>query len=157
MMHAGVHLLLGLTFLNSQGAEAPDTNTSRHGIALHLKIYPQATAREALASVLKAIEAGHLDYLTAQLADPTFVDERVQRRFSGQFNQQVEDVRARLDPGTVKLLQRFLKDGEWAEDKDKASVRLKDAKDRVVLLRKIGDRWFLEHQNKPDEDKKEKP
>lgn len=157
MMQAGISLLLGLMLLSGQGAEAPDSKSSRHGIAPDLKTYPQATAREALGSVVKAIEAKQHDYLTAQLADPTFIDERVQRLFGGQFSQQVEDVRGRLDPGTVKLLQRFLKDGEWSEKKDRASVRLKEVKDQLVSLRKIGGRWFLEHPSKATEDKKEKP
>jgi hypothetical protein len=152
-MRAGVELLLGLALLCGQGASASESKATRHGIALDLKSYPQATAQETLASVLKAIEAGRFDYLTAQLADPDFVDQRVRERFGGQHNRQVEDVQARLDPGTVKLLQRFLKDGAWSNGQDRASVRLKDVKDRVVFLRRIGDRWFLEHPSKPEEGK----
>ena len=52
---------------------------------LDLKTYPQATAKEALASVLKAVEAKRIDYLVAQLADPAYIDDRVQRLYGGKF------------------------------------------------------------------------
>ena len=86
---------------------------TRYGIAPDLKTYPQATAKETLASVIKAVEDKRVDYVVAQLADPAFVDDRVKRLYGGRFEQQVEDTRARLDPLTIKQLQRFLKDGDW--------------------------------------------
>src|SRR5262245_61113248 len=60
-------------------------DTARYGISLDVKTYPQATAKEALASVLKAIDARKIDYLVAQLADPSFVDDRVKRVYAGKF------------------------------------------------------------------------
>src|SRR5450631_1681062 len=98
-------------------ADAP-----RHGIAHDPKAFPQATPKETLGSVLKAVESNRLDYLTAQLADPTFIDERVKRLYGGRFDQHVEDTASRFDPSTVKLLGRFLKDGDWTTEKDTASV-----------------------------------
>src|SRR5689334_13583169 len=86
-------------------------STTRYGIAPDARTYPQGTAKETLASILKAVEAKRVDYVVAQLADPVFVDDRVQRLYGGRFADQVEDSRACLDPLTVKLLQRFLKDG----------------------------------------------
>ena len=56
-------LLLGLSPAVT-GHTAPP-NETRYGIALDLKSYPQATAKEALASVIKAVEDKHLDYLVA--------------------------------------------------------------------------------------------
>jgi hypothetical protein len=141
-------LLFALT-AGGLGAEPPGTEGVRYGIAPDLKTYPQATAKEALASVLKTVDAGRFDYLVAQLADPAWLDDRVRRLFGGRFAEQVEDTRARLDPGTVKLLRRFLQDGEWMTDKDQESVRLKDVSDRGVFLCKKGDRWFLQHRSKP--------
>lgn len=119
----------------------------RYGVAPDLKAYPQSTAKETLASVLKAIEAKRVDYLTAQLADPAFVDDRVKRLYGGRFAEQVEDTRGRLDSLTVKVLQRFLKDGKWEEEKDRVSVRLKD-NERRVNFKKIDGRWFMEHSSK---------
>ncbi len=147
-MRRGFVLLFALT-AGGLGAAEPPKEGARYGIAPNLEAYPQATAKETLASVLKAIDAGRFDYLAAQLADPDWVDERVGRLFGGRFAEQVEDTRARLDPGTVKLLRRFLTDGEWTAAGDKESVRLKDVSDRGVFFRKKGDRWFLEHRSKP--------
>jgi hypothetical protein len=123
----------------------------RHGISPDLKAYPQGSAKETLASVLKAIDAGRIDYLLAQLADPAWVDVRVARLYGGSFAEQVEDTRARLDPATVKLLRRFLKEGEWTADKDQESVRLKDVSDMGVFFCRKGARWYLEHRSKPHE------
>jgi hypothetical protein len=127
-------------------AAAARADGPRHGVALDLNTYPQATAKETLASVLKAVDNKRFDYLTAQLADPTFIDERVKRLYGGRFEQQVEDTASRFDPSTAKLFGRFLKDGEWTTDKDTANVRLKDVKDRAVFFRRIGARWYLEHR-----------
>jgi hypothetical protein len=121
---------------------------TRYGIAADQKTYPQGTAKEALASVLKAIESKRIDYLVAQLADPGFVDDRVKRLYGGRFEAQVEDTQGRLDSLTVKLLQRFLKDGQWEQDKDRAAVRLKDG-ERCVTFKKLDGRWFMEHSSKP--------
>ena len=123
---------------------------TRYGIAPDLKMYPQAAAKETLASVLKAVQAKRVDYVVAQLADPAFVDDRVKRLYGGRFAQQVEDTRARLDPLTIKQLQRFLKDGDWQENKDRVTVRLKDDK-RCLHFKKNNGRWFMEHRSKPDE------
>lgn len=123
---------------------------TRYGIAPDLTTYPQGTAKDTLTSVLKAVENKRLDYVVAQLADPAFVDDRVKRLYSGRFEQQVEDTRARLDPLTIKQLQRFLKDGDWQQDKDRVTVRLKDDK-RCLYFKKDKDRWFMEHGSKPAE------
>jgi hypothetical protein len=123
----------------------------RFGIAANLEAYPQRTAKEAFASVLKAIEAGRIDYLLSQLTDPVFVDERVQRLFGGKLDQQVAESKAKLDALAVKQLQRFQDKGSWSEANDKAVLRLKDLPERVVKLRRMGARWYLENQNKPDQ------
>jgi hypothetical protein len=124
-MRCGIVLVVSLT------AFGDGEPAARYGIAPDLKAFPQAMAKEALASVLKAVEAQRIDYLVAQLADPAFVDDRVKRLYAGQFEPQVEDTRTRLDPPTVELLKRFLKDGEWTEDKERVTVRLKDVSEKA--------------------------
>ncbi len=121
-------------------------DSPRHGIALDSKTYPQATPKETLASVLKAVENKRFDYLAAQLADPEFIDERVKRLYGGRFAEQVEDTAIQFNASTSKLLGRFLKDGDWTIEVDRASVRLKDMKERIVFFRRIGGRWFLENR-----------
>jgi hypothetical protein len=61
----------------------------------------------------------------------------------------VADAQARLAPSTVKLLRRFLEDGEWSIGKRQAVVRLEDVADRCVRLRQQGGHWFLEHRWAP--------
>jgi hypothetical protein len=122
---------------------------ARYGIAPDLKTFPQATAKEALASVLKAVEAKRFDYLVAQLAEPEFVDDRVKRLYAGKFEQQVEDTRTRLDAPAVEMLKRFLNDGEWTDDKQHVTVRLKDVSEPCIYLRQLNGRWFLENRSKP--------
>jgi hypothetical protein len=141
--------LLGIALACSGADEAPPGG-ARYGIALDLKTFPQASPKDTLSSVLAAIAAGRYDYIVAQLADPAWVDERVSRLYGGRFAEQVEDTRSRLDPATVKLLRRFLAEGDWTSDKDQASARLKDIRDRGVFFVRKGDRWYLEHRSKPD-------
>jgi hypothetical protein len=142
-----VGVSLGLLVLLNAGTNGQDKSAARYGIASDLKTYPQGTAKETLASVLKAIESKRVDYLTAQLADPAFVDDRVKRLYGGRFEEQVEDTRSRLDSRTVKLLQRFLKDGDWQDDTDRVTVRLKDNARRLYFKKNNG-RWYMEHASK---------
>jgi hypothetical protein len=143
-----VGVFLGLACAAGWGA-AGDAPAARYGVEADLKAYPQDTPKAALASVLKAAEAKQFEYLDAQLADPAFIDDRVQRLYGGDFAEQVKDTRDRLDPLTLKQLRRFLDDGDWTEDDMTASALLKDVPDRVVSLRKKDGRWFLENRSKP--------
>src|SRR5262249_29244402 len=92
-------------------------------------------------------EAKRIDYLLAQLADPEFVDARVQNVHGGKFDEQVEETREefRNDPNTIKLFRRFLQDGTWDVQEKTASARVKDTS-RAVYFKKIGGRWFLENR-----------
>ena len=53
---------------------------SRYGVKVRLKQYPQAAPKEALKSVVAAVEAADYPYLVAQLLDPKFVDDAVAER-----------------------------------------------------------------------------
>ena len=143
-MRMALSLLLAVAGLVRADAGGP-----RYGIALDLKTFPQATPKEALASALKAIDAKRIDYLVAHLANPAWVDEHVRRYNGGRFEDQVEETRGRFDPASVKLLRRFLGDGEWTDGDKEASVRLKDVPDRCLSLCKIEGRWYLENRSKP--------
>src|SRR5262249_23543783 len=123
--------LLALAFVSSGVA---GEKGSRYGVALDAKNYPQATPKETLRSVLDAAAKKKFDYVVAHLADPGFVDDRVKRIYGGKFEEQVDDTRARLDPGMLKLLRRFLDKGKWSVEKTEATVRLDDVKDRLVRL-----------------------
>ncbi len=134
-------LLLATTVL----ADAP---TQRYGVVADLKSYPQANPKETLASVLKAVDGKRYDYLLAQLADPDWVDGRV-KSAAGGFKEVMQETADRLDPPRVKLLRRFLEEGDVETLDSTAVFRLKDVKDRVVRLHKQNNRWYLRHSNKP--------
>jgi hypothetical protein len=139
--------LVGLSGLPTP-AGAGEKSPARHGVTADLKSFPQATPKQALASVLKAIDLKRIDYLLAQLSEPEWVDERV-KIYEGGFAELTKETAARLDPPAVKKLARFLKEGEFETLDGTAVVRLKDVKDRVVRLRKIDRRWYLENRYKP--------
>lgn len=143
----GFVVLVALDRLELQAAPAP----KRYGIEADLETYPQSAPKETLASVLQAIDRKRIDYLLAQLADPEFVDMRVQKAYAGQFDDFVKESTAKLvsDPTAVKKLRRFLNEGEWDVEESAATGRLKDVRERVYL-RKIEGRWYFEDRNKPN-------
>lgn len=143
MPRASLPVLVGLLFTLAAAA-GPD---ARYGIDPDAKTYPQGTAKEALASVIKAIEARRVDYVVAQLADPGFIDDRVKRVYGGRFEEQVEDTQGRLGPATLKQLQRFAKEGKWTIDEERASVDLDADRERVVRFTRKGGRWYLENRS----------
>jgi hypothetical protein len=129
-------------------AQEPTPAPARYGVDANLEFYPQATPKEALRSVVKAIQRSRADYLLAHLTDPEFVDRRVQK-YGGRFSEVVTESSKRLadDPEAVKELERFSKSGEWQEAGDTASVKLPDVP-RQVYLHKVGDRWYLENRQR---------
>jgi len=142
-----VVVLAGLCCLGLPAAQA-NKATGRYAVEANLKSFPQGTPKEALASVLKAIDLKRIDYLLAQLSDPNWVDERV-KISEGGFAALVKEATDRLDPPAVKKLMRFLKEGTFETADDTAVAHLKDVKDRVVRLRKVSGRWYLESRDKP--------
>jgi hypothetical protein len=132
--------------LAQQNKEPP----KRYGIEADLENYPQADAKSAFASVLKAIDNKKIDYLLAQLSDPQWVDSWLQKYHEGKFDEMVKEVTQFLAavPTTVEELHRFLREGTWEIDDTEARVSLKDVADRQVFLRKIDTRWFMKHENK---------
>jgi hypothetical protein len=144
-------VLIGFLSANVMAADPAKADAGkRYGVETDLKTYPQSTPKEALASVIKAVENKRIDYVVAHLADPEFIDARVKRDFGGNFDEQVNDTRTKLDEANVKLLQRFLKEGDWAGKDSPVVVLLKDVKDRAVTFGKIGDRWYIRNSDKPD-------
>jgi hypothetical protein len=151
-----VGLVVCFSLVLVAGSAAQDTGTSkRYQIAANLDTYPQATPKETLASVLAAIENQRVDYLLAQLAEPDFVDKRVEQVYGGNFDELVKETTTKLtdSPGMAKELQRFLKEGEWESGDGTATAKLKDIKDRQVYMKKIGQRWYLENRQKPEASK----
>jgi hypothetical protein len=132
-------------------AQNPDTAPKRLGLEADFENYPQATPKEALASVIKAMQRARVEYLLAHLTDPAFVDRRIAFH-GGQFQAVVREVSRKLeeDPAARKELIRFLQDGEWDEQDGLATARLKNLPNRQVVFRKQGDRWFLDNTARAD-------
>ena len=144
-----------LLTMSSLAARAESQPENRYGVIVDLREYPQDTPKHALESVLKAVGDRRVDYLLAHLADPQWVDKRVQDNHGGKFDEFVKETASKLanEPESVKQLRRFLKEGEWEESAANATARLKDVKERVYL-RKIKERWYLE--NRKNAEKAEK-
>jgi len=152
MRFAAILLLsiLGLVGFSTTMAQQAKEPPKRYGIEADLENYPQGDAKAALASVLKTIDNKKIDYLLAQLSDPQWVDNRVQKVHDGKFDECVKETTQLLanEPGTVEELRRFLREGTWGGDDTEARVSLKDIPDRQVFLRKIENRWFLKNEKK---------
>ncbi|HEV3084092.1 MAG TPA: hypothetical protein VGY66_30190, partial [Gemmataceae bacterium] len=116
-------------------ADAGEKLVLRYRIPANYDKYPQDKPNTALSSAVKAIELGQIDYLLAHLADPAFVDKRIQE-YRAQVAQTVKDEGKTLlafdrlvsetrdhfkgDPALVKELQQFARSGTW-ETKDNAA------------------------------------
>lgn len=69
----------------------------RYGVTVSPDAFPQNNPKKALASVVRAIEAGKADYLAAHLLDPKFVDDRVTDRASLYVPETDKELRAVRD------------------------------------------------------------
>jgi hypothetical protein len=138
---------------------AQTSSGARYGFDVLESKYPQKSPETTLASAIKAIETKKFEYLMAQLADPVFVDKKIDE-YKGLFKGK-EESRTLLaferlgketakyfqdDPLLVKDLKRFAKDGMWKTEADKAVCTLKALPGRQVFMRKMKDRWFLENK-----------
>ncbi len=142
-------LAIGLVALFASAAFAqPKSVAPRYTIEWDGESFPQATAKDAFASTLKAMDQNRIDYLLAHLVDPEYVDKRV-ATLGGKFERAVEVTRQKLsdDPETFKELKRFLNDGEYEETAEGATVKLKGSP-RQVYFKKVGDRWYFENRQK---------
>src|SRR5262249_57315735 len=115
-MRTGLVSLVGLIGVLALAAHdgAETVLPKRYGLELDSKTYPQSTPKEALASLLKAVDARRVDYVLAQLANPDWVDRRV-KESGGGFPALVEESTARLvgNHVAVKKPKRSLSPGAW--------------------------------------------
>src|SRR5438309_2387443 len=125
--------LVGVAGVAAQ--EPKDAPPRRYGIEANLRDYPQETPKETLASVLRALERGRINYLLAHLADPAIVDKRVKEVYAGDLDELVRETTGKLadNPAALKELQRYRKEGEWEGGETSASAKLKEIKDRQVF------------------------
>lgn len=134
----------------------------RYKVELNLRKYPQAKPEQALASVVKVINEGNLTYLMAQLADPVYVDAKVETykkqltmgtaeaRTLVAFEMLVEqiDKHFRADPSLINELRKLAKQAQWDTGEDTAVARLPDNSPQRVYFKQVNGRWFLENRRK---------
>jgi hypothetical protein len=113
--------------------------------------YPQTTPQEALGSVVKALGRDRYDYLVAHLLDPAFVDDQLKTEKTTP-EQLGKSVKAHMeeDPELLKLMKRFLAEGDFSAGAERVTVSLKGVDDKQVFLRKVGERWYMENRRKEE-------
>jgi hypothetical protein len=151
-----------LFLVSGLAAQQPDKLAVRYTYEIDLKQYPQKTPQDALKSVITAIAKQDYHYLIAQLADPAYVDGKVndyaalltkgkkEAKAFVAFQRLVKETQAHFleDPELVQELKRFAKDGEFKTDADQTVVSLKSLVGRQVFLKLIGERWFIEQRQR---------
>jgi hypothetical protein len=149
-----------LVLLAALAAPAQDKGTPRYGFDHVPNVYAQKTPKEAVASVVKAIDANRIDYLLAQLADPKYVDRQVadykaffpsakdEARTFLAFDKLVSETAAyfQSDPVLIRELRLFAREGTWDVNEDIATGSVKEVPARKVFLRRMGERWYMENR-----------
>lgn len=151
-------VFLSVAFLHAQdNTEA----TKRYGFPLNVERFPQAKPQEALQSIIKAAQENKVDYLLAQLAEPSFVDKRVAE--NAQLFQGKEEAKKVLafdllvkqttehfrdDPTLVRELKKISEDGEWNIENDQGVARFALLPGRAVYMKQVMGRWYLENKQK---------
>jgi hypothetical protein len=105
----------------SLSAQEPARLATRYNIDYNPINYSQKTPQEAMKSITKAFESGRLDYLLAHLADPKWVDPRVNEYLAlvvpkEELLREEDDIARESDPKKrkAKVIEK--------ERKDKARV-----------------------------------
>jgi len=132
----------------------------RFGFDVDEVTYPQQNPKDAMKSIVTAIDRKRVDYLIARIADPAYVDywidqyqrDIAQGKDEGKrllaFDRLVRETNLYFqnDPLIVKELRIFVKEGKWTEEGDTAIGVAEKIPARKVFLKKIGERWFLENR-----------
>jgi hypothetical protein len=144
-------------------ADAGEKVVLRYRIPANYDRYPQEKPNVALASTVKAIELGQVDYMLAHLADPAFVDKRVEQyraQVKGDvpeesktllaFDRLVNETKDHFkdDPTIVKELQQFARSATWDNKDSSAEAQLSSVPAHRVFMKKIQQLWYLEDRQK---------
>jgi hypothetical protein len=113
----------GLAVLVPLAAAQPPAEVkvpTRYGVPGNPRVYPQADPKAALASAVKAAEAGRYEYLVAHLLAETFVEGRIDeraRQFEGAADADLRALRQRQqqDPTLDKREQLPVEPAAFAE------------------------------------------
>lgn len=129
-------VVLGLAFWGTAPAqEFLKVVPPRFDVLHNPDLYPQRTPKEALISVLGAIDRGRFDYLAAHLADPAGIDARL-RTTQEYFERVAAEQIARSGRGLAgrELLERITSIGTRLNVRNLTDeMRLKAAEDREAV------------------------
>jgi hypothetical protein len=152
-----VAVLVFIGLCAASNAQEAKKKPRRFGIEYNDELYPQGTPADAMKSIIKAIDREKVNYMMAQIADPTYVDYWVDE-YKVDFPKAKEEGRRILafdrlvretimhfqnDPLVVKDLRAFAKTAKWTEEGDTAVGVVESIPARKVFFKKIGERWFL--------------
>jgi hypothetical protein len=147
---------LGLIVITVAAAQnnKPAAAAARYGITADLETYPQVSAKQTLSSVAKALERKRIEYVLAQLANPEYVDDAVQK-FGGKFDELVRESATHLadNPKETQALVRILKEGTVDETGTSAKATHKDVPGRQITLIQKDGRWFMNNENEGEKKK----
>jgi translation elongation factor EF-Ts len=104
-----------------------------------MKVYPQSTAKRALASAIAAVQSGDTAYLVAHLMDPGFVDFRLADR-AKQYEAEVEVALSRLRATQIRNPDKYAPAERLPTDRAKfAALIVEQSRERAFkqLVRDI--------------------
>lgn len=158
-------------------AQEKKAEPPRFGVPAEAELYPQTSPKTTMISITKAFQRNRLDYVLAQLIDPTFVDEKVaqfyrikfgktpeqdrdnrdyDRRIKEAFDDFMKEVSKHMadEPKQSGNLTKLLKEGTIEEAGTSAKVTHKDIPDLALTLRQLEGRWYMLNDNSPEKPKK---
>jgi hypothetical protein len=103
--------------------KTPEQVPPRYGIPYKDKVFPQATPKDALISLIEAADKNEFGYLAAHLLDPSFVDARVTDR-AKQLEDQVATNLAALRDFQQKNLDKVVPESRVPLDAEKFRERI---------------------------------
>lgn len=124
----------------------------RFGVPSRVKAYPQATPKQALESVVEAIEKGEITYMLAHLLDPAFVETRVADR-AAQFEPAVQSELITLRDFQKKNPDRVSSSNRVPDDAEGFRAMVTDqARDRAFrqFVRDVQDKLTDDPENLKD-------
>ncbi len=112
----------------------------RYGQEVDLKLYPQGTPQEAIASVIKAMKAADVTYMLAHLVSPTEVDRKLKGDRDA-FRKLAVKATPEKAKAMVTELQGLLDDGTWTMRRNLCWTTVDGKRD--LTLERVGRRWFM--------------
>ena len=143
----GVVFLLFVIAPSAFGQAEPGEVPPRFGVTAIPRNYPQSTPKEAVTSMIRALDRKRYDYLAAHLMDPAFVNAQVNEN-GMEFAEIVAAVKRSIeeDPESVKQLRKLARDGDIDAQPNAATVTHASVADRKIYLQLIDQRWFIENR-----------